>query len=141
MITGLFLVVSLQVAALNASATPTAAPTSSATAQADESLKSEVVEALNKAAMVKLAVSEIYFAANNVWPGSNEESGYRDPENTSRSITVGSGGVITIRFKTPGGLAGKSLVLSPAAGETADTVLWSCGSSDIDKKYLPSTCK
>lgn len=107
----------------------------------DETFAAEVTEALNKAAMVKLAVSEIYLAANNVWPNSNEESGYRDPENTARTITVGNGGVITIRFKTPEGMAGKSLVLSPTADAVADTVSWKCGSSDIDKKYLPSTCK
>lgn len=52
-------------------------------------------------------------------------------------VSVGSGGVVTARFRSPADLAGRSLVFVPRADEER-TVHWSCSSPDIDPGRLPA---
>ena len=70
---------------------------------------------LNAAMFAKLAVSE-KFVETGQWPESNAAAGFKESEGTT-SVIVGSGGLITITFKDPLELAGKSIVLTPSSAD------------------------
>ncbi len=127
----------------------------------DYLIRSQVSEGLNMAAAAKASVSEFY-ANRGTWPGTNSEAGLGSAASINgkyvQGVTIGNGG-ITVGFGHEANathLAGKSIGLTPGASANGD-VIWKCGNStdpsawtgsaatagstSIDGKYLPSTCR
>ena len=129
----------------------------------DYLIRSQVSEGLTMAAAAKASVSEFY-ANRGQWPASNSEAGLGNAGDIQgkyvSAITVTSGG-ITIDFGNEANaahLAPNQLGLTPGASVNGD-VIWRCGysdppagwnggttsatsgSTDVDGKYLPSTCR
>jgi type IV pilus assembly protein PilA len=130
----------------------------------DYLIRSQVSEGLTMAAAAKAGVSE-YYANKGEWPGTNSEAGMGEPSEIQgkyvESITVGSGG-ITILYGNEANatkLATKQVGLTPGASVNGD-IIWRCGNptddpsgwaggttsategtTDLDGKYLPSSCR
>lgn len=99
-------------------------------------------DGMSMAAVGKTAVSEFH-QAHGQWPGSNTEAGISDIPGPPVSISIGTAGVITIRFSEPAELAGKSLELTPKASADPSgwsTVQWTCTSADLPANLRPPGC-
>ncbi|UUD65616.1 pilin [Pseudomonas seleniipraecipitans] len=107
----------------------------------DYTKRSHVSEGLSLAGGAKASVTEFY-SSNNRMPASNTSAGLATNTdikgNAVTSVTVGTGGVITIAYNTKVD-AGKTLVLSPTTG--AGAVNWKCKLGTIDAKFVPSNCR
>jgi type IV pilus assembly protein PilA len=97
-----------------------------------------IMDGLNAAMPAKLAVSEA-FAKTGQWAESNSAVGFEASQGAA-SVNVGSGGLITITFKDPAGLAGKSIVLTPSSAGNG-TVNWSCKGAAFPASTLPKECQ
>lgn len=88
---------------------------------------------LMAAAPVKLAVAE-RFAKTGVWADSDPsaDAGASDIDQTS--VSVGSGGVITIAYTT-----GAEIVLTPADGGNG-RVNWNCSTKAVPAELIPAGC-
>jgi len=109
----------------------------------DYTKRSHVSEGLGLAAGAKASVSE-FVASNNRFPGSNASAGLATATditgNAVTSVTVGTGGLITIRYNDKVDSAGTAeLDLSPAT--TAGGISWTCKPKTIDPKLIPSNCR
>ncbi|KAF1708603.1 pilin [Pseudoxanthomonas sacheonensis] len=113
----------------------------------DYLIRTQVSEGASLSGGAKVAVDE-YYANYGVAPATNAAAGLAT--NTTikgdyvSQVTVGAGGAITSTFsgtKANAAIAGKALVLTPTfnAGSTS----WSCvgNGTNIDVKYLPSSCR
>jgi hypothetical protein len=87
------------------------------------------------AASSKTAVAEYYWA-REAWPNSNAEAGLDPISVPPVAVSIGPGGIITIRFDAPAELAGKSMTLSPTALDTSGAMQWACSSTDIPPDQL-----
>ena len=134
----------------------------------DYSIRAQVTEGLNLASSAKTAVAETYSATSN-WPGDNTQAGLDAATNIRgkyvTSVTVGTGGVITIAFgnQAHGNITGDTLTMTPFESVNGD-VSWQCGSFDmstasgltvasgataaasgaggnIEQKYRPANCR
>lgn len=107
----------------------------------DYTKRSHVSEGLSLAGGAKASVTEFY-SSNNRMPASNTSAGLATNTdikgNAVTSVTVGTGGVITIAYNSKVD-AGKTLVLSPTTG--AGAVNWKCKVGTIDAKFVPSNCR
>lgn len=90
---------------------------------------------LTYAASSKTAVSEYYWA-REAWPNSSAEAGVGPISVPPVTVSIGPGGIITIRFDAPVELAGKSLTLSPTPMGTSGGIQWACSSTDIPPDQL-----
>ena len=111
----------------------------------DYTVRAQVSEGLNLGGGAKTAVTE-YFQDRGAWPADNTEAGLEAvPTNINgkyvASVTV-TAGVIDVLY---GGdahaalLAGKNLRLAPAS--LGGSVTWTCTSTDLPPKHLPSACR
>lgn len=101
----------------------------------DYTVRAKMSEPIAQAAQVKAAVTE-YAYANQAWPSSlGDLAGYTG----SAGGVVLDGGVIFVNVKAATGLNG-SIFLSPSVSD-AGTITWTCGSTDIEPKYLPASCR
>jgi hypothetical protein len=97
-------------------------------------------EALQRGAMVRVALSEAYMS-NGAWPASAAEAGLpafdAQAPGAVESIDVGPGGVVAIALRTP--FAGSRFVLTPRVG-TDGTVQWRCASEGDAalRRYVPA---
>ena len=123
----------------------------------DYTIRSQVTEGLNLASDLKAGVAEWYAQTGN-WPNLADlgvSSGAKSGKYV-KDITV-EGGVITITYGNQANetnLAGKTLSLTPGVNQNQD-VIWVCGkanepsgasmvtggSTSIDDKYLPASCR
>ncbi|XXF08173.1 pilin [Pseudomonas sp. D2-3] len=107
----------------------------------DYTKRSHVSEGLSLAGGAKASVTEFY-SSNNRMPASNTSAGLATNTqikgNAVTSVTVGTGGVITIAYNSKVD-DGKTLVLSPTTG--AGAVNWKCKLGTIDAKFVPSNCR
>ena len=112
----------------------------------DYTARSQVSEALSLASGAKTAVTE-YYSSEGTFPADNAAAGIATSINGNyvQSVVV-SNGVITATMNSSGvsaGISGAQLVLSPR--DAGGSVTWTCkagtGSSAIDPKYLPSSCR
>lgn len=90
------------------------------------------------AASSRTAVGE-YYHAMEAWPNSSTEAGLDVIAVPPVTISIGRGGIITIRFDEPPELAGKSMTLSPTAVDSGGgwvNVQWACASTDIPPDQL-----
>jgi type IV pilus assembly protein PilA len=128
----------------------------------DYTIRAQVSEGLNLAAIAKAAVAES-FSTRGQAPRDRRAAGLPpDPQDTSGSYTASvdiTNGVITITYGNAANaqIVGKTLALTPLA--TADGgIFWRCGNAPsppgarslagagpgattIDAKYLPSACR
>ena len=110
--------------------------------------RAHVSEGLNLAGGAKASVTEFYSSQGHFPTGSNPNSSAGLATATSitgnavTSVGVGSGtGIITVTYNDKV-TNGASLVLSPIAATSG--VTWKCkagGTTPLDTKYLPSSCR
>lgn len=107
----------------------------------DYTKRSHVSEGLSLAGGAKASVTEFY-SSNNRMPASNTSAGLATNTaikgNAVTSVTVGTGGVITIAYNSKVD-DGKTLILSPTTG--AGAVNWKCKLGTVDAKFVPSNCR
>lgn len=113
----------------------------------DYTARSQMSEALSLAGGARTAVTE-YYTSNGDFPTDNAEAGLASATqitgNYVESVTV-DGGLITAEMKSSGvseGIQDATMVLS--AVTSAGTVTWTCksgGTSAVEAKYLPSSCR
>ena len=107
----------------------------------DEDKRRLATEALNRAAMVKVALSE-YYMSNGRWPGSTQEAGLGAPESFAGGavarIDVGPKGVVTVTLNDRL-VRGGTVRLTPAATQ-GGMVDWHCtvAGADVLRRYLPA---
>lgn len=106
---------------------------------AETSAATRVREAPMLAASAKTFVSE-YFQSEGIWPDSNAQVGL--PETSPQfPVSIGPGGVVTVHFDEPAELAGKSIVLTPSAGESGDFLSWECSAAEIPPALRAGNCR
>ena len=107
----------------------------------DYTKRARVGEALSLAGGAKTSVTEFY-SSNNSFPTSNAAAGLPVANtitgNTVKSVTVGTGGAITVVVNDKV-TDNATLILSPSA--SGGSVLWSCKGGDLDAKFRPSECR
>lgn len=81
------------------------------------------------------------------WPESLEQIGATETQfqagKATVDLTLGKGGVLNYRFSGDG-FNGETLSVIPEPvmeGETLKGLNWSCGSEDLEAKYLPPACR
>ncbi len=108
----------------------------------DYTVRAKVSEGINLAAAAKLGVSE-YAQSESTWPADNSEAGVAaDIQGNAVTSVVVDSGLITITYNsTTPQINGSILVLSPYT--TAGSTRWTCGggTSDVEPRFLPSTCR
>jgi Tfp pilus assembly major pilin PilA len=105
----------------------------------DYTVRAKIAEGINTASAAKLAVAEMYAESGTV-PADNSEAGYmfkKDSPNV-HDILIEDGIITIVMAPTP--VEGGSIVLEPSKGVN-DTIVWECHSPDIEKKYLPVSCR
>ena len=88
---------------------------------------------LMAAAPVKLSVSE-QFAKTGVWTDSDSSADAEASDNDQATVSVGSGGVITIAYTT-----GAEIILTPADGGNG-RVNWTCSAKAVPAELVPAGC-
>lgn len=111
----------------------------------DYTIRAKVTEGLSLASAGKTAVSE-FFASNGRLPASNASAGMAGSAsisgNSVSSVSVGTGGDITITFSNTPAIQGSTLILSPTT--VGGGVKWDCNdtaTADLEAKYRPSSCR
>ena len=126
----------------------------------DYLIRSQASEGLTMASAAKASVSEFY-ANTGEWPDDNSAAGLGSSASIQgkyvSSISVAGGGItITYGNEANTKLAGDSVGLQPGASPNGD-VVWKCGNAqdpsgwdtdigsapttDVEAKYLPSSCR
>ena len=107
----------------------------------DYTIRARMSDPISRLALVKTAVSE-YATARQTWPESTAEINYAfdDPAELS-GISIEDGVIYAIYadVKAATGIEG-SIYIAPTVHEDG-TISWSCGSVDIEPRYLPATCR
>ena len=102
--------------------------------------RSKVTELVTAGSACKASVSEFY-ASQNALPASLDSAGCSsNPTDKISSLTVTTGGVITVATASGVAPATGNYVLTPTAASSG-ALTWSCGASNIQKKYLPANCR
>jgi len=123
--------------------------------------RSEVVEALNMASVIREDVTN-YYVEKLDFPNNNEAAGVPAPNyligNRITSVVVESGAIhVTMGNKASTPLQGKILSFRPAVvtGSPKSPIAWLCGydepvpgmeargnnKTDLDKQFLPTACR
>lgn len=115
----------------------------------DYVIRSQVAEGAMLGDGVRVHVSEAY-SVRGIIPTNNADAGL--PQATSitgkyvGSVTVG-GGSISVQFSSSApqranaAINGSTLVLTPQLSATAGALVWTCSSTTIAQKYLPTICR
>lgn len=110
----------------------------------DYTVRAEVSEAMVLTATAKLGVIEYYSSTGNL-PDTNGQAGLEAPATIIGKYVSGvtvTAGTISVMMGNQAStkVAGSSLQLVPdiAAG---GNIVWKCGSTSIQPKYLPATCR
>lgn len=117
----------------------------------DYTVRAKMSEPMAAMAEAKTSITE-YFAARGVMPDDGGQAGLNSFPNKEivKSVlyTSAGGGLITAIVQDdvvpPGGGVQTTFVLSGTVNRTDRTIRWTCkqgGDSQIDGKYLPSTCR
>ena len=115
----------------------------------DYTIRAQVSEGMNLASGAKSSVAE-YWANRGAFPPRNTTAGLALPSSIAgkyvTQVAVGAdagqnNGVIQITYGNSANQAinGQTLLLSPSA--VGGSVRWTCRSSTIPNKYLPSDCR
>ena len=114
-------------------------------------IRAQVSEGATLADGAQTAVSEFYsnygrFPKSNASAGLSKASSITGKYVTQLDVNtgaVGGLGVIDAKFNATTAntkIQGKNLVFSPITSANGD-IHWSCTKSDVDPKYLPSSCR
>ena len=117
----------------------------------DYTIRSKVSEGLNLAGAAKLAVAETYDSEGRFMTGGNPSYGLPSAVsingNHTSSITVGTNGLVTIKYN-PSGLGGTPTANATTVELVPETrqgsMAWNCKpgtTSGTPGKYLPSECR
>ena len=108
----------------------------------DYTVRTKVTEGMNMAAPAKLAVAET-LSSTGTMPATATDAGYEFPGATSYVNTIGiADGVISITTQNTGNDGGNGvLTLTPAPVGSSAQLTWTCASTEITSKYLPSKCR
>jgi uncharacterized RDD family membrane protein YckC/Tfp pilus assembly major pilin PilA len=106
-------------------------------------VRAQVAEGMALSGSAKIAVGD-YLGARGSLPVDNAEAGLADPDALTgqyvSSVQVQNGSVIvTFGGRANRAVAGDHLVFQPYGSR--DALHWSCGSPDIQAKYLPTACR
>lgn len=106
----------------------------------DYTKRARVAEGLSLAGGAKTAVTE-YFSSQGALPTTNAEAGLPTASSINggsvTSVTVGTGGVITVAFDATKVGTG-NITLTPNTSSGA--VKWTCAGT-VDAKYRPANCR
>ena len=124
----------------------------------DYTIRSQVSEGPTLAEGVKLAVAE-YYANNGAWPPGNAQIGYTSTvSGTYVTDITNTAGSVSITYGPPKAhtkIQTKKLAITAGVNANGD-IAWSCGATsvdpagftwaakqptDVDLKYLPSSCR
>lgn len=109
----------------------------------DYIIRAKVTDALSQADMAKVAVAEYAQTNAGVLPTANGQAGLAQPGSYLTkyvtSLTVGTGGAITLVLSNSVITGSTNIVLTPTAG-AAGQLDWKCNGS-IASKYRPSSCR
>ena len=124
----------------------------------DYTIRSQVSEGPTLAEGVKLAVAE-YYANNGTWPADNTAIGYTSTVSGTYVTNIANlAGSVVITYGPPKAhtkIQGKNLAITAGVNVNGD-IAWSCGltttdptgftfaakqTTDVDPKYLPSSCR
>jgi len=116
----------------------------------DYTVRAKVSEGINMAAPAKTAVAETV-SSTGVLPTTNAEAGYSSAKTEYvDSVTIGTGGAITVKLNDNIGVTGFDIVMTPTqtpAGSAASApktgqLTWTCGvSGSGNEKYVPANCR
>jgi type IV pilus assembly protein PilA len=109
----------------------------------DYTIRAQVSEAMSLTSGTRTAVSE-FLQTRGVWPTSNESAGVADAGSITGNYITGvevGGSVITATFgnRAHQRISGNDFEL--VGFDAGGSVEWTCRSTTIDNKYLPSTCR
>jgi type IV pilus assembly protein PilA len=111
------------------------------TAISDSERAALVMDAVRRATMYRVALTE-YYQTNGRWPQDADEAGLPSPDEARggavQAVELDRHGVVTVRLDGRFGRDG-ALVLRPAANDADGTIAWHCevrGGPDL-KKTLP----
>lgn len=106
--------------------------------------RAQVSEGITMASKLKASVSELHAEIGDLAPIDSGNPDLPAPANLTgtfvSAISV-TDGVVTVQFDPSAhdGVAGNDIVLTPEIGPEA--VQWSCSSSNIPQRLLPSSCR
>jgi type IV pilus assembly protein PilA len=122
----------------------------------DYTIRSQVSEGPTLAEGVKLAIAE-YYATNGAWPDDMAAIGYTATVQGSyvtNIVNTAGSALITYGAKAHTKVLNKTLAITAGVNENGD-IAWQCGANpapanftmaaagttDVDGKYLPSSCR
>jgi type IV pilus assembly protein PilA len=111
----------------------------------DYTIRAQVSEGMSLAAGAKTAIAEFYNGTGR-FPAANSSLGLADLgdiKGTYVDQVDASNGVIKARFggsSVNAAISGDVLNIS-AVTSSAGSVQWTCNSTDLDDKYLPTSCR
>ncbi|WP_404326099.1 pilin [Cobetia sp. UIB-001] len=110
----------------------------------DYTKRANVSEGLQLAAAAKTAVTEVYSTSSN-FPTSNDAAGLQAANkitgNAVDSVTVGTGGVITVNYNATVADTAE-LTLTPDSATDGGSITWSCTRNDaMDAAWVPADCR
>jgi len=113
----------------------------------DYTIRAQVSEGLSLASGSKTAVGE-FFTNNGAFPANNDSAGVSEAEsingNYVSKVEIASG-LITVTYsktapqKANQKIDGNTLLVSPF--DAGGSIKWTCKSTTLASKYLPSSCR
>lgn len=116
----------------------------------DYTVRAKVSEIVLAASTCRTAVTEaVQTGGGTSLPGAGEygcesASGASSVSKYVKSVATGANGVITVTATSDDSLKdakGKTITLTPQGTSGGNVTSWLCDSSDMPKKYLPSSCR
>jgi type IV pilus assembly protein PilA len=108
----------------------------------DYTKRAHVSEGLTLASAAKLGVTD-FVSVNNRFPDNNASAGVAAASkihgNAVTSVTIGSGGLITITYNEKVDGTDNTLTLSPTTDE--GSIQWSCKGGLVNAKFRPANCR
>ncbi|HYM86523.1 MAG TPA: pilin, partial [Pseudoxanthomonas sp.] len=106
----------------------------------DYTTRAKISEAVVMASPAKLAVAETASSLGSLGAVTVANNGYEFPGDTSfvSDITIAATGEVTVTSTVPN--AAGALLLTPRE-VSAGQLVWTCSSTAIADKYLPSNCR
>ncbi len=107
----------------------------------DYTTRAKVSEAISLADGARTSVAE-YRQTNNAFPTTNALAGLADTISSKyvQSVTVGTGGLISVALNSTSVGTSGTMTLSPWGGG-AVPVDWTCKRGDVGQSYVPSSCR
>jgi len=109
-------------------------------------IRTQVSEGAVLSGGLKTAYSEFYsnkgyFPPSNTSAGAAKSTSITGKYVVSAGVDTGGTGLITVTFggEANKAITGKTFVLSPVT--SSGSIAWTCTKSDVDAKYLPSSCR